>query len=216
MSSENMSKAAAQQPAGMEEEHQLDVPVAGLGVDIVEVARMEKVIERTPAFCTRGFSQAEQDYCNAKRNPAVHYATHFAAKEAVLKALGTGFARGIGPRDVEVAHDEKGRPLAILHGRAKEVAAGKGIEEIHISLSRTHGTAVANAIATTSATRPVPPEEKISPKQQIASAFKELRGMLDDLDAIEENNVDGNGAGDEAADAEDAGDVAASHGAEEA
>lgn len=170
--------------AGLAEAVQLDVPVAGLGVDIVEVSRIQAILGRSQAFATRAFSEEEQEYCNAKRSPAVHYATHFAAKEAVLKALGTGFSGGIGPRDVEVAHDEKGRPVAVLHGRAQKVAAEKGIEEIHISLSRTHDTAVANAIATTAATKPIPPEERLTPKQQIASAFKELRGMLDGLDAL--------------------------------
>ena len=174
--------------AGLAEAVQLDVPVAGLGVDIVEVSRIQAILGRSQAFSARAFSPEEQEYCNAKRNPAVHYATHFAAKEAVLKALGTGFSGGIGPRDVEVAHDEKGRPVAVLHGRAQEFAAQKGIEEIHISLSRTHDTAVANAIATTAATRPVPPEERLTPKQQIASAFKELRGMLDGLEALGEGS----------------------------
>lgn len=176
--------------AGLAEAVQLDVPVAGLGVDIVEVSRVEAILARSQAFATRAFSEAEQEYCSAKRNPAVHYATHFAAKEAVLKALGAGFSCGIGPRDVEVGHDDKGRPVALLHGRAQEVAAEKGIEEIHISLSRTHDTAVANAIATTAATKPVPPEERLTPKQQIASAFKELRGMLDGLDALEAGAVE--------------------------
>lgn len=167
---------------GLAEEVQLDIPVAGLGVDIVEVGRVQAVIERSAAFTRRAFTEAEQAYCNSRRSSSVHYATHFAAKEAVLKALGTGFSEGIGPRDVEVSHDALGKPVCVLHGRALEIAAQKGIDEIHISLSRTHDTAVANAIATTQETKPVPPEERMTTKQQIASAFKELRGMLDGLD----------------------------------
>lgn len=158
------------------------VPIAGLGVDIVEVSRMEEILARTPGFKERVFTEGERAYCDAKHNPTIHYATHFAAKEAVLKALGTGFAEGIGFTDVEVAHDQKGKPVAVLHGRAKEIASEKGIIDIPISLSRTHTTAVANAIATSEATKPAPPEERMSPKQQIASAFKELRGMLDEVD----------------------------------
>ena len=159
------------------------VAVAGLGVDIVEIPRMEAILQRSPAFERKVFTQAERDYCRSKHNPAVHFATHFAAKEAVVKALGTGFSGGIGFADVEVSHDFRGKPVAVLHNRALEVAREAGIIDIPISLSRTHGTAVANAIATREDTKPAPPEEKPDPKRQIATAFKELRGMLDELDA---------------------------------
>ena len=173
----------------LEQEPQATVPIAGLGVDIVEIARMQEILKRTPSFRERVFTQAERDYCESKHNPAIHYATHFAAKEAVLKALGTGFAKGIGFTDVEVTHDPKGKPLAVLHGRAKEIADENDIIDIPISLSRTHTTAVANAIATSEATKPAIEEQRVSPKQQIASAFKELRGMLDDID----DDMDGEG-----------------------
>lgn len=186
---QTVDKAAQQQgptqqadDASILDEPQAVMPIAGLGVDIVEIARMEEILKRTPSFRERVFTAPERDYCDAKHNPAIHYATHFAAKEAVLKALGTGFADGIGFTDVEVSHDPKGKPLAILHGRAKEIADEHGIIDIPISLSRTHNTAVANAIATSEATKPTVAQERVSPKQQIASAFKELRGMLDDMD----------------------------------
>lgn len=156
-------------------------PSTGLGVDIVEIERMEKILERTPSFATRVFSAEERAYCEAHHRPAVHFATHFAAKEAVLKALGTGFSSGIGFTDVEVAHDENGKPLAVLHGRAQEIAEGLGIIEIPLSLSRTRDTAVANAIAITQVSRPRV-EEKTTPAQEIAARFKELRSMLDDLE----------------------------------
>lgn len=177
----------------LEQEPQATVPIAGLGVDIVEIARMQEILKRTPSFRERVFTQAERDYCESKHNPAVHYATHFAAKEAVLKALGTGFAKGIGFTDVEVTHDPKGKPLAVLHGRAKEIAAQNDIIDIPISLSRTHTTAVANAIATSEATKPALEEQRVSPKQQIASAFKELRGMLDDIDDDMDGDMGGEG-----------------------
>ncbi len=183
--------AVATSKAGdvLEQEPQATVPIAGLGVDIVEIARMQEILKRTPSFRERVFTQTERDYCESKHNPAIHYATHFAAKEAVLKALGTGFAKGIGFTDVEVTHDPKGKPLAVLHGRAKEIADENDIIDIPISLSRTHTTAVANAIATSEATKPAIEEQRVSPKQQIASAFKELRGMLDDID----DDMDGEG-----------------------
>lgn len=159
-----------------------DVPATGLGVDIVEIERMEQILQRSPAFAARVFSEEERAYCERHHKPAVHYATHFAAKEAVLKALGTGFSQGIKFTDVEVGHDKNGRPVAVLHGRAAEIAAERGILELPLSLSRTSDTAVANAIAVTASSKPVV-EEKVSPRQELATRFKELRGMLDDLDA---------------------------------
>ena len=167
------------QPA---EQPQADAPRTGLGVDIVEVARMEQIIVRSPAFTRRVFSEQERAYAEAHHRPAVHYAMFFAAKEAVLKALGTGFSRGIKVTDIEVVHEQSGRPNAVLHGRAKEVAAELGIQELPLSLSRTHDTAVANAIAVTKESRPRV-EDKPTPRQELAARFKELRGMLDDMDA---------------------------------
>ena len=167
------------QPA---EQPQADAPRTGLGVDIVEVARMEQIIVRSPAFTRRVFSEQERAYAEAHHRPAVHYAMFFAAKEAVLKALGTGFSRGIKVTDVEVVHEQSGRPNAVLHGRAKEVAAELGVQELPLSLSRTHDTAVANAIAVTKESRPRV-EDKPTPRQELAARFKELRGMLDDLES---------------------------------
>lgn len=155
--------------------------VAGLGVDIVEIARMEEILKRTPNFPNHVFTEAEREYCERHHKPAVHYATHFAAKEAVLKALGTGFGYGIGLTDVEVTHNEKGAPQAILHGKAKEIADEQGVLEMHISLSRTHGTAVANAIAINEASK-VHKEKQRGPREELAASFKELRSMLDELE----------------------------------
>ena len=80
----------------------------GLGVDIVEIERMRRILERTPSFARKVFSEAERAYCDGKAQPEVHYATRFAAKEAVVKALGTGFSEGIGVRDIEVRRTSKG------------------------------------------------------------------------------------------------------------
>ncbi len=155
--------------------------VAGLGVDIVEIARMEAVLRRSPAFGRRAFTEGERAYCDAKVNPATHYALRFAGKEAVLKALGCGFSKGIGPRDVEILNNERGKPFVVLHRRAAEVAAEAGIEQIHVSLSYTHTTAIANALAAVAAP---PVEEAPDPKAELAAAFKEVRSVLDDLDAL--------------------------------
>ncbi len=161
-----------------------ELPVAGLGVDIVAIERMRQVLARTPRFKKRVYTDGEQAYCDAyKKKAHLHYATHFAAKEAVAKALGTGFAEGVAPRDIEVVHDENGRPHVVLHGKARALAEEQGVLEMHLSLSRTHETAVANALAATAQTRPQPKEEPgRTPREELACEFKKLRGMLDNLE----------------------------------
>ncbi len=156
----------------------------GLGVDIVEIERMRKILKRSPAFAHKVFSAEECRYCDATAQPAVHYATRFAAKEAVLKALGTGFSQGIGVRDVEVRRTSKGRPYAVLSGRAKQVAQSLGVRELPLSLSFTHTDAVACAMAITEGSVRAQ-QERRDPMEELARQFKEARTMLDDLDAAE-------------------------------
>ena len=157
--------------------------VAGLGVDIVEIERIQKVLKRTPRFKKRVYTKDEQKYCDSfKRQAHLHYATHFAAKEAALKALGTGIAHGIALQDIEVTHNSYGKPEIVLHNKAKELAEQAGVLELHLSLSRTHTTAVANVIAITEQVRPQPKEEPVDPREQLAREFKKLRNMLDNLE----------------------------------
>lgn len=154
----------------------------GLGVDIVEIARMRDILARTVSFAEKNFSEAEREYCDAKAAPEVHYATRFAAKEAVLKALGTGFSDGIWTRDVEVRRTSKGRPYVVLTGRAREVAREKGVREIPISLSFTHDEAVACAMAITEDAVSAA-KKRVDPMEDLAKQFKDARAMLDDLPA---------------------------------
>lgn len=154
----------------------------GLGVDIVEIARMRDVLARTASFAEKNFSEAEREYCDSKAAPEVHYATRFAAKEAVLKALGTGFSEGIWTRDVEVRRTSKGRPYVVLTGRAREVAREKGVREIPISLSFTHDEAVACAMAITEDAVSAA-KKRVDPMEDLAKQFKDARAMLDDLPA---------------------------------
>ena len=116
-------------------------------------------------------------------SPEIHYATRFAAKEAVLKALGTGFGWGTcDPRNVEVRRNVKGRPFVVLHGAVKEIARQQKITEIPISLSYTHAEAVACAMAITDdSVAPPAPED---PMIELSRQFKELRNMLDDIDDV--------------------------------
>lgn len=154
----------------------------GLGVDIVDIAHMRKILERTPSFASKVFSEAERAYCDGKPAPEVHYATRFAAKEAVLKALGTGFSEGIWVRDIEVRRTSKGRPYVVLTGRAREVARERGVREIPISLSFTHTEAVACAMAITD-DAVAAAKKRVDPMEELAKQFKEARTMLDELPA---------------------------------
>jgi holo-[acyl-carrier protein] synthase len=154
--------------------------ITGLGVDIVEIERMREALERRPKMKERLFSEAERAYCDSRNKPEIHYAMRFAAKEAVLKALGTGF-KGMRFTDVEVMRDETGRPVPSLRGRAAEVAEERGVLEMHLSLSFTHSTAVASAVAITEAHRPKPPEELADPMAELQRRFKEMRAMLDEM-----------------------------------
>lgn len=160
----------------------MDVPneEVGLGVDIVEIARMRKIIDRSPAFVEKVYSAAERAYCDGHAHPEVHYATRFAAKEAVLKALGTGFSEGIGWLDVEVRRTSKGRPYVVLTGRAREVAREQGVREIPLSLSYTHTDAVACAMAITEESVAAT-ERRRDPMEELTRQFKDARSLLDDL-----------------------------------
>ena len=126
--------------------------------------------------------------------PAEHYAARFAAREAVVKALGTGFSDGVSFRDVSVTRDDTGRPRALLTGRAAEVARERGIREVALSISHTHDVAVANAIAVTDAVRPAP-DARREAQRALASSFKEARSVLDELERVQEAELDELGAG---------------------
>ena len=156
------------------------MPVAGLGVDIIEIERMERALARTPRIRERVFSENERIYAQGKLRPGAHFALFFAAKEAVFKALGTGFA-GMAFTDVEVGHDRFGRPVPILHGRAKELAHKQGIVELQLSLSYTHTVGVASVVAIKEQDRPRK-EAKADPKAELLRQFREVRAILDDMD----------------------------------
>ena len=164
---------------GAEERSYADGAV-GLGMDIVEIERMRNVLARRPRFAEQVFSPAERAYCEKKSNPATHYALRFAAKEAVVKALGTGFSEGIWVHDIEVERAKNGKPSVKLSGRALEVADELGVRDLSLSMSYTHTDAVACAMAVTdSAVRAS--EKRKDPMEELARQFKETRKMLDDL-----------------------------------
>jgi holo-[acyl-carrier protein] synthase len=158
--------------------------ITGLGVDIVEIDRMRAALVRRPAMKERLFSAEERAYCEQRNRPEIHYALRFAAKEAVLKALGSGFS-GMRFTDVEVARDPSGRPVPVLKGRAAELAEERGIVEMHLSLSFTHVTAVASAVAITEEGRPQAKVVPADPMTELAAAFKDARSMLDVMQSDE-------------------------------
>jgi len=122
--------------------------VIGIGTDIVECLRIAQMIERHgELFLARVYTDHEMRYCSARKAATQHYAGRWAAKEAVLKAFGTGWARGIRWRDIEVRNDAAGKPSIALGGGARAMCERLGIAQMQISIShcRTHATALAIA-----------------------------------------------------------------------
>ena len=108
---------------------------------------MREVLARTPRFRERVFTARERDYCDARgAASAQHYAARFAAKEAALKALGTGWSGGLGWQDVEVLNDAAGRPELVLRDAALELFRRSGATRAHLSLSHTAEHAVAQVL----------------------------------------------------------------------
>lgn len=117
------------------------------GVDLVDVWRVSRLAAQ-PTGLSGVLTEREMSYCRGRPRPAEHMAARFAAKEAVLKAFGTGLAEGIRWTDVEIVRDSRGRPAVELHGRAARLAAKQGLRAVEVSLSHTAHLAVAHAVAT--------------------------------------------------------------------
>jgi holo-[acyl-carrier protein] synthase len=121
--------------------------IVGTGIDIAEVPRIEASIARFgDRFLHRIFTEAEIRYCDSKANRVERYAARFAAKEAAMKAIGTGWNHGVTWRDVEVCRRPGGRPTIAFHGKAAEFAAKLGAMHIALSLSHTKEYAIAQVI----------------------------------------------------------------------
>lgn len=119
----------------------------GVGADIVEIDRIRIAVERSgDRFLERVFTFSERNFCDAKRDRFASYAARFAAKEAVLKALGSGLA-GCGWKDVEISRVDGQRPEVLLHRAAADLAKEKGISAVLVSMSHDRSRAVAFAVA---------------------------------------------------------------------
>lgn len=119
--------------------------IIGIGVDIIEIDRIENAINRNENFLCKVFTEAEVDYMKGKKSMLQHAAGMFSAKEAVSKALGTGIS-GFTLKDIEVVRDSKGKPDVVLQGGAKVIAESYGAYKIHLSISHGRDNAVAYAI----------------------------------------------------------------------
>jgi holo-[acyl-carrier protein] synthase len=123
--------------------------IVGIGLDLVKIDRVRAIAERWKArFLDRLYTPAERRYCMARPSPYASLAGRFAAKEALLKALGTGWSDGIGWRDIQVLNDRAGRPRAAVSGRVKTLLKRAGVTDIHLSLSHDSDYAVAEVVLT--------------------------------------------------------------------
>lgn len=133
--------------------------IIGIGTDIIECLRIAQMIERHgELFIARVYTQYEIQYCQSRKAATQHFAGRWAAKEAILKALGTGWRRGISWRDIEVRNEPGGKPVVGLRGGARDVVEKLGITEMLVSIShcRSHATAYALAVGT----EKKPPEDE--------------------------------------------------------
>jgi holo-[acyl-carrier protein] synthase len=122
-------------------------PLVRTGVDIVAVARVERLATEDARVLDDVFTKAELDYCRRRRRSHEHMAARFAAKEAVLKAFGTGIGKRMRWTDVEIAKERSGRPLVRLHGEVAAWAERRGLAGVDVSLSHSGGFAVAQAVS---------------------------------------------------------------------
>ena len=121
--------------------------IAGIGVDIVQVSRIEEVVKRWgDRFLKRVYSDRELEFLRKRKSPGPEMAARFAAKEAVFKALGTGWRKGVTWLDVETLPEPSGKPQLFIRGKALEYAQAAGIKGQHVSLSHDGGMAIAQVV----------------------------------------------------------------------
>lgn len=127
--------------------------ILGIGTDIVDVARIEKLLrDKRDEFLARVYTKEEIAYCDEKARPAVHFAARFAAKEALMKAIGTGWAKGVGFGDICVVNDPDGKPGLQTQGETRRILDGFGPSFLWLSLSHTKEYAMAMVVIEAKAT----------------------------------------------------------------
>lgn len=121
--------------------------IFGVGTDLLDIRRIEKALQRTPRLSERILTTAELKQFQSSRQQARFLAKRFAAKEAAVKALGTGIGRGISWQHFEISHDELGRPLLTLSGNARHRADAMGVGSFHLSYSDEQDQVIAFVVA---------------------------------------------------------------------
>ena len=122
--------------------------IFGTGIDIIEVERIKNSIEKySPKFEERVFTSSEINYCKSQGDPVKHFAARFAVKEAVSKCLGKGIRGALGFQDMEITHEDNGKPVLNMIGKGKELFQKLKLKSIHISISHDRTYAIAHAIA---------------------------------------------------------------------
>jgi len=117
--------------------------VFGIGTDIIEIQRVADKLRRTGSLKKRIFTPREIAYCESKAKSAQHFAARFAAKEAFLKAIGTGWSRGYRFIDIEILNNERGKPELLVQGKVKDFCRENGITGFHVTLSHSRDLAKA-------------------------------------------------------------------------
>lgn len=122
--------------------------IVGLGLDLAQISRFTAAHgRRGERMLARLFTDGERAYCERKKEKMASYTGRFAVKEAVMKVLGTGWARGVRWRDIEIVRKQGSAPELVLHGVAAQIAAKKGIARIHVTITHDAGIAAAVAVA---------------------------------------------------------------------
>ena len=123
--------------------------IVGIGLDLVKIERIRALADRwQERFLERLYTEAERRYCFERASPYASLAGRFAAKEAVVKAIGTGWSAGISWQDIQVLNDGSGKPVAQVQGRAGAMLQEAGVTDIHISLSHDADYAIAQVVLT--------------------------------------------------------------------
>jgi holo-[acyl-carrier protein] synthase len=126
----------------------MPMDIVGIGTDITECLRIARMIERHgELFLNRVYTSAEIRYCQSRKQATQHFTGRWAAKEAVLKALGTGWVRGISWRDVEIRNEPGGKPVVAVRGGARDMVEQLGISKLLVTISHCHTHATAYALA---------------------------------------------------------------------
>ena len=129
--------------------------IIGLGLDLCDGARVRRAIARHPRLISRVFTDLESSLCLSRRDPAPCFAARFAAKEAAMKALGTGWSGGVGWRDIEVVREPHGAPRLAFSGKALERFTNLGVNRAHLTI--THEGEIAAAVVILEGSPPISP-----------------------------------------------------------